>query len=166
VLGTLWIASKYTTVPIAYLRSLHFFSFAGWFGSTVWVILLSPRLLFQTVSRQTFGKIQSKLFPQYFGFSAATLLTMMATNPSQSVPYTLLIAFFTNAVNWLFLEPKISGLAAQRYALENEETRNEEAIAVLKKKTSRYHGMSSIAAILGFLCGTAHGVNLSSFLNF
>lgn len=91
---------------------------------------------------------------------------MMATSPSQSVPYTLLVAFFANALNWLFLEPKISGLAAQRYELENEETRNEDAIAVLKKKTSRYHGLSSIAAIAGFLCGTAHGVSLSSFLNF
>lgn len=44
---------------------IHLLSFSAFFGSTVYGILLTPKVMFNSLGRKTFGRLQSKLFPLY-----------------------------------------------------------------------------------------------------
>jgi len=168
VLGTLLLASYYFQKPLPgqFVKLAHLFGFASWFGTSMWVLLLSPKIMFTNLGRQTFGKLQAKLFPQYFGFSALTLVVLLGTKPFSGWPYTLSLALLCTVFNWLVLEPIISKSAAERYALENAEKRDEDKIKALMKTTSKYHGMSSSVALVTVCCAVAHGYLLSTTLSF
>lgn len=50
-------------VPAALLKLIHLTAFATWFGSTIWTTFVGGIMMFKNLPRQTFGKLQSKLFP-------------------------------------------------------------------------------------------------------
>ena len=50
-------------VPAALLKLMHITAFATWFGSTIWTTFVGGIMMFKNLPRQTFGKLQSKLFP-------------------------------------------------------------------------------------------------------
>lgn len=91
-------------------------------------------------------------------------IVLLGTKPWSRVSYVLLVALVSNLVNWLFLEPIISKCASQRYALENEVTRDEVKIAELVKTSSRYHGLSSMIALIALCCAIAYGFRVSSMI--
>lgn len=82
------------------------------------------------------------------------------------MPYALLLGCLTSLLNWLVFEPIISARAAERYELENAETRDEERLQVLVKTTSRYHGLSSVFGLIALCCAFAQGTQLASALSY
>eukprot|EP00891_Asterochloris_glomerata_P009601 jgi/Astpho2/9601/fgenesh1_pg.00146_%23_40_t len=113
----------------------------------------------RNLSRQTFGKLQAKLFPQYFALlsGSATLALGTAAFGSHGTVTTrqlipLLLALLTSVVNWVWVEPVNTRLMFRRYDLENSDThKDKDAIDKLRKKFGAWHGLSSMLN-LGALC--------------
>jgi hypothetical protein len=65
--------------------------------------------MFRNMPRQTFGKVQSKLFPQYFALTTGATLVLVAGAVAASAPPTTLatlgLAAAFNVLNWLAIEP-------------------------------------------------------------
>jgi len=125
--------------------------------------------VYKNLPRQTFGSLQSKLFPKYFQLSAATIVTSLITlkafsGADKSVYITLGVALLTTLVNLLWLEPASTKVMFERYSLENEKSRSEEEssrLSKLKKEFGKFHGISSMMNLIA-LCGSvAHAFWLS-----
>ena len=59
--------------------------FATWFGTQFWVTFVAGIVQFKNLTRQQFGKLQSKLFPIYFLLGCACntiMLGSLAFGPS------------------------------------------------------------------------------------
>jgi len=48
------------------LAFVHLMAFGTWFGTLAWTSTVFGIVAFRNLPRQTFGKLQSKLFPKYF----------------------------------------------------------------------------------------------------
>ena len=48
-------------------------------GMIVYVTFIAGLTMFKNLPRQTFGRLQSKLFPQYFALSVSTVILQLAT---------------------------------------------------------------------------------------
>ena len=48
---------------------IHLFSFACFYGCSMWVTFVAGLVMFKSLPRHVFGKLQAKLFPKYFQFS-------------------------------------------------------------------------------------------------
>lgn len=86
LLTALWLAWYSTTTaanPLAALptkaaKVIHFLAYGTWLGSTFYVTCIARFALWKNLPRQTFGKMQSKLFPAYFNLSALTILLQVS----------------------------------------------------------------------------------------
>jgi len=148
---------------------IHMVAFATWFGSNFWTTFIGGITMYKNLPRQTFGSLQSKLFPKYFQLSAATIVTSLITlkafsGADKSVYITLGVALLTTLVNLLWLEPASTKVMFERYSLENEKSRSEEEssrLSKLKKEFGKFHGISSMMNLIA-LCGSvAHAFWLS-----
>jgi Domain of unknown function (DUF4149) len=79
LLGAITAAGWSSQSPLALLSAqataaLHLFSFATWFGTMVYTTFVLGITMFKNLPRQTFGKLQAKLFPMYFALSSATIV--------------------------------------------------------------------------------------------
>ena len=52
------------------LSKFELLCFSVWFGAAIWVSFISGFVMFKTLPRHMFGRVQAKLFPRYFGLSA------------------------------------------------------------------------------------------------
>ena len=52
----------------------HLFSFASWFGCSMWISFVGGLVMFNNLPRHVFGRLQSKLFPRYFQFSLLMMI--------------------------------------------------------------------------------------------
>jgi hypothetical protein len=68
ILGALALAgfSSSTSLPTQAAASVHVLSFATWFGSVAYTTFIAGITMFKNLPRQTFGKLQAKLFPVSF----------------------------------------------------------------------------------------------------
>ena len=63
---------------------LHLFSFASFFGCSMWVSFVAGLVMFKNMPRHNFGRLQAKLFPRYFQFCLITVGICLAQEvPSQ-----------------------------------------------------------------------------------
>jgi Domain of unknown function (DUF4149) len=79
LLGAIAAAGWSNQSPLALLSAqaraaLHLFSFATWFGTMVYTTFVLGITMFKNLPRQTFGKLQAKLFPMYFALSSVTIV--------------------------------------------------------------------------------------------
>lgn len=109
------------------LAFVHLMAFGTWFGTLAWTSTVFGIVAFRNLPRQTFGKLQSKLFPKYFTVTGAMPLLMIGLlyaltggAPSMHEIKLLAIAAFTAIVNLGLAEPKATAVMFERYALENE----------------------------------------------
>ena len=58
---------------------LHLFSFSTWFGTMVYTTFVLGITMFKNLPRQTFGKLQAKLFPKYFMLSSIMIVVQVGT---------------------------------------------------------------------------------------
>lgn len=84
--------------------------------------------MIKNMPRQTFGKVQSKLFPILFGLTTACSTVVLATlymGPlaaiaTPRVQYTAILGVVTSLANLLFIEPAATKIMFERYDLENK----------------------------------------------
>jgi len=161
----------------AYLSSkalgfVHLIAFGTFLGTNIWTTFVAGLTMFKNLPRQTFGKLQSKLFPKYFALLSTAIAVCLGTitfAPGAVLPrgqlISLGVALGTTVLNWLWVEPVNTKLMFDRYALENDKgSRDEAKITQIKKDFGKWHGFSSVLNLAG-LCGVlAHGWWLGSRL--
>lgn len=156
------------------VRFLHLYSFGTWLGMQFWVSFIAGYKMYFTLTRHTFGHLQSQLFPVYFtagsSLSTVALATYCIMHPVQlwdgSEKYQasgLAVSMLATIINAVFLEPKVTALMTERYRYEKEHGYGD-SIGPIKDKafkldekylkmTHRFcvvHGFTSMANILSY----------------
>ncbi|XP_066473024.1 transmembrane protein 205 [Tiliqua scincoides] len=173
--------------PGSFIRATQLFTLSTAWGMQAWVTFIAGFVLFRSVSRHTFGLVQSKLFPFYFytllGCTFLNLAIFAAYHPRELLTFmeTIQIAlFFTclilTAVNASWFSPATTKTMLKMQAVEREHGLGEEvghssqreAYQLLKEKDAKYqklrqkfftyHGLSSL---LNLVCVICTGVNLA-----
>ena len=173
LLGVLALAgfTSRASLPSQVMATLHLLSFATWFGSVAYTTFIAGITMFKNLPRQTFGKLQAKLFPKYFSLGSITLVLQLITAsvlPSAIKPLatkTLALALVMNLSNQLYLEPKSTDNMMRRYELEGQSGGQEtEEYKTLKASFGKFHGMSSLTNLIALCAGVFHAVVLSRML--
>jgi fumarate reductase subunit D len=68
------LSSPFGKLPSTTLASIHLLSFGTWFGTVFYTTFIAGLTMFKALPRQTFGKLQSKLFPKYFALSSIAIV--------------------------------------------------------------------------------------------
>lgn len=111
--------------------SIHLTLWATLFGSHLFHGFIGGPTAFMAVPRQTFGLLQSKIFPLYFGMGTLIPTALIANlayaqgsiSKLPTLPLaSLVIPFVANAINWLYLGPKTTKLMFERHAQEKQES--------------------------------------------
>lgn len=157
-------------LPTQVLGSIHTISFATWFGTVAYTTFVAGITMFKNLPRQTFGKLQAKLFPKYFALSSFTLtlqlitlksLKAMTGKAAHSSAKALGVALLMTLINQFYLEPKSTSNMMERYDLESKGEQESERYKTLKANFGKFHGMSSLTNLIGLCAGVAHAVFLS-----
>ncbi len=160
-------------LPAQVLGSVHTISFATWFGTVAYTTFVAGITMFKNLPRQTFGKLQAKLFPKYFALSSFTLalqlitlksLKAMTGKAAHSSAKALGVALLMTLINQFFLEPKSTSNMMERYELEDKGEQESDRYKTLKANFGKFHGMSSLTNLIGLCAGVAHAVYLSATL--
>jgi len=168
-------AGSTTFMPKSLTAFIHIAAYGTWTGTLIWNTFFVGFTMFKNMPRQTFGRVQAQLFPQYFGLTTAANLLLLGTllisdmGPSaQQAAIVLGVAAGASLTNWLIIEPVATNLMFQRYELENLPEKNEEVkgkIQVLYKQFGKYHGISSLINLVITCCAFAHAWYLGSHLS-
>jgi hypothetical protein len=65
--------------------TIHLLSFGAWFGTVFYTTFIAGLTMFKNLPRQTFGKLQSKLFPKYFLLCTISILLQVRCPPQSSL---------------------------------------------------------------------------------
>ncbi|PSC74334.1 Transmembrane 205 [Micractinium conductrix] len=158
-------------LPTAGIAFVHLLAYGSWLGAIVWTTFIAGIVMFKNLPRQMFGRVQSKLFPLYFGLSAAAstiqlgVLAFAAANAPQKQFVLLGIGLASSLLNLLIVEPQCTRVMFQRYDLENASgPRDEGAIKALQKQFGKWHGISSLINLATLVVAVGHGWWLASLL--
>lgn len=113
-------------LPAQGVAFVHLLALASWLGSTVWVTFIAGLTMFRNMPRQLFGKVQSKLFPAYFGLHAASALVILGCHvwggmgasgaAAKVVLGSLGTALGASVLNLWVLEPRATAVMFERCA--------------------------------------------------
>ncbi|GAB2271910.1 hypothetical protein Dimus_006738 [Dionaea muscipula] len=115
--------------------------FATAYGTTVWVTFVMSYVLAETLPRQQFGMVQSKIYPVYFravaiGVGVALLGHLLgqrsralSRKPEMLQLYNLLASLLLVFINLLIFEPRATKVMFDRMKVEKEEGRGREGMA-------------------------------------
>ncbi|KAK5885431.1 hypothetical protein CesoFtcFv8_019138 [Champsocephalus esox] len=181
--------------PSELVKVLHLLLLSFSWGMQAWVSFIAGLVLRMKVPRHTFGLVQSKLFPVYFCFLLGTNALSLALfavfhhrgtmDWHHSVQMLLFcVAVITAALNGQWLGPAATEVMVQMRAVEEEHGlgnqvglgSEKEEYAKLREKDpkykafkrtfGKYHGMSMLCNLFGFLCTTSNliytALNLST----
>lgn len=108
-------------LPTQGVAFVHLLALASWLGSTVWVTFIAGLTMFKNMPRQMFGKVQAKLFPQYFALHAASALVILGCHvwggmgaAGNVVVTSLATALGASLLNLVVLEPKATAVMFER----------------------------------------------------
>ncbi|GLC38364.1 hypothetical protein PLESTB_001268800 [Pleodorina starrii] len=170
------VAGSTVLLPNTVGAFLHVTSYAVLLGTQLWNTFFVGLTMFKNLPRQTFGKVQAKLFPQYFalttGANLLALVTLALAGASGSpAGVRALVALGLSLggllVNWLAIEPVCTRLMFERYDIENLPDKTEadkDRIATLYKQFGKWHGISSLINLVSFCVAVGHGWFLASLL--
>ncbi|CAL5220682.1 g2731 [Coccomyxa viridis] len=168
------IAARSTEfVPVKVAALVHVLAWGLWLGSNIWTTFAVGITMFKNMPRQMFGRVQAKLFPQYFATATAAIVLQMGTlafgtptGIARAQLITLGVALLTGVANWLYIEPVATDLMFERYALENAEGERDGAkIKALYKQFGKFHGISSLLNLVGLGAAVGHGWWLATRLS-
>ncbi|XP_034045642.1 transmembrane protein 205 [Thalassophryne amazonica] len=181
--------------PTDLVKVLHLLVLSFSWGMQVWVSFISGFALIKQVSLHTFGLVQSKLFPIYFyclvGSSVVNLSVYAVYHPRELLDWhesVQMILYFvvlvTAGLNAQWFGPVINEVLLQKMEVEKEHGlgnqigfgSQKEAYDKLqvqdtkykacRSKFGRYHGLSSLCNLIGFMCTTTNliytALNLST----
>eukprot|EP00775_Hariotina_reticulata_P012764 gene12764-12893_t len=162
-------AASTTVMPAQAASFVHLMAYGIFLGTNVWNSFFVGFTMFKNMPRQMFGRVQSKLFPMYFALTTAANLVLLgglylapgglAAAPSNAA-VTLAVSAAASLANWLFIEPKTTGLMFERYDIENKEKKtaeDEAAIKHLYKQFGMWHGISSLNNLAVLAATVAYG---------
>jgi hypothetical protein len=66
--------SPLSQLPAKFGAVIHLLAFGTWFGTAVYTTFVLGLTMFKNLPRQTFGKLQAKLFPKYFSLCSSMIL--------------------------------------------------------------------------------------------
>lgn len=173
--ATVAIAARSTAfLSSSIVGFIHMLTFGTWFGTVAYTSFVVGIVAFKNLPRQTFGKLQSKLFPIYFAISSAApaiLLATMHALTAGTAPKKEVILLVTSLVaslfNMVIAEPVATKIMFARYDLENASgPRDEDAIKKLKAKFGMWHGISSLGNLAVLVCAVGHAFFLGTQLTF
>lgn len=173
LLGALTLAGVQSPrlLPSHTTAAVHILAFATWFGSVAYTTFIAGITMFKNLPRQTFGKLQAKLFPKYFALGSTMLVLQIVTLPS--LPATvknastkvLGLALIMTLSNQFYLEPLSTKNMVRRYELEDQSGgKDTDEYKKLKASFGKFHGMSSLTNLIAMCGGVAHAVYLASTL--
>ncbi|XP_061567553.1 transmembrane protein 205 [Cololabis saira] len=181
--------------PTDLVKVLHLLVLSFTWGMQLWVSFIAGFALVQQVTRHTFGLVQSKLFPVYFycllGSNFVSLALYAVYHPRELLDWheSLQMGLFFVSLVMAGLNARWFGPAATEVMFQMREVEEEhglgnqiglsserEAFAKLKEQDpkykafkslfGRYHGLSSLCNLLGFICITVNliytALNLST----
>jgi hypothetical protein len=141
------------------LALLHLLSFSGWFGASIWVSFIGGLVMFNNLPRHVFGRLQAKLFPAYFVFSAlAVSIAMISAHLLGWGVGSLGGILATVLLNLLYFEPETTRVMVARHAVERRlgtgheigqlkpsdpKKANDPELRALSKEFGKLHGMST-----------------------
>ena len=155
------------------LAAVHLTSWAISLGTMIYVTFFAGIAMFKNLPRQTFGRLQSRLFPLYFSVVASCsvfALSSLYFGPGllQRQAVTLGTTLGATLLNLFFVEPAATRSMFERYEHENDAgggKRDEARIAALKKDFGKWHGLSSAANLAALVAAVAHGAWLAQHLS-
>eukprot|EP00531_Pseudo-nitzschia_arenysensis_P011548 CAMPEP_0116117142 /NCGR_PEP_ID=MMETSP0329-20121206/1410_1 /TAXON_ID=697910 /ORGANISM="Pseudo-nitzschia arenysensis, Strain B593" /LENGTH=210 /DNA_ID=CAMNT_0003610677 /DNA_START=8 /DNA_END=640 /DNA_ORIENTATION=- len=170
--GSSWVSAVSSSSTNHTVVLVHLLAFSSWFGCSIWVTFVSGIVMFKTLPRHVFGRLQSRLFPAYFQFSVVTLVSAIATSSAvegDRTPYSLIAILACALLNLLYFEPATTKVMYQRHAVEKRlgtgheigklkpddpKKANDPELKALSKTFGMLHGISSLLnlAALGFGC--------------
>lgn len=181
--------------PTDLFKVLHLLVLSFSWGMQVWVSFIAGFALVKQVSLHTFGLVQSKLFPVYFycllGCNVVSLAVYAVHHPRELLDWhesmqmaLYLVALIMASLNAQWFGPAATEVMFQIREVEEEHglgnqiglSSQKEAYAKLKeqdpkyrahKRTfGRYHGLSNLCNLIGFICTTTNliytALNLST----
>jgi hypothetical protein len=154
------------------LALIHILAFSSWFGCSVWVSFIGGIVMFKNLPRHTFGRLQAKLFPAYFLFSAVLVAISIITSTAlgwSAGTVSLSSILATILTNLVYFEPKTTAVMFERHIVERKlgtghevgmlksrdpKIANDPDLKALSKKFGMLHGMSTLMnmAALGVGC--------------
>ncbi|KAI3423407.1 hypothetical protein D9Q98_010624 [Chlorella vulgaris] len=169
--GTVAAAARGTAyLPTTGIAFVHLLAYGVWLGSMVWTTFVAGLTMFRNLPRQQFGRLQAKLFPQYFGLSCICtaiqlgVLLFAAAAPPQKQLVLVGLGLATSLLSLLVAEPIATSVMLKRYALENAPTRDEASIKALAKQFGKWHGISSLINLGTLITAIGHGWWLASLM--
>mmetsp|Transcript_20191 Transcript_20191/g.48179 ORF Transcript_20191/g.48179 Transcript_20191/m.48179 type:complete len:244 (-) Transcript_20191:63-794(-) len=100
---------------------IHLLSFSSWFGCSMWVSFIAGIIMFKNLPRHVFGRLQSKLFPAYFLFSAVCIaLSIVSAAYLQWDNKSLTVIEMTVLLNLVYFEPKTTAVMYERHIVERK----------------------------------------------
>ncbi|PRW60938.1 Transmembrane 205 [Chlorella sorokiniana] len=171
VAATVAAASRGTSyLPATGAAFVHLLAYSTWLGAIVWTTFVAGIVMFKNLPRQMFGRVQSKLFPIYFGLSSAcsavqlgVLLFGAAAVPQKQL-VLLGLGLASSLLSFLVVEPLCTRIMFQRYDLENAAERDEGTIKALAKQFGKWHGISSLINLATLVVAVGHGYWLAGRL--
>ncbi|XP_072298336.1 transmembrane protein 205 [Eucyclogobius newberryi] len=180
--------------PTDLVKVLHLLVLSFTWGMQLWVSFIAGFALVLQVSRHTFGLVQSKLFPPYFycllGSNFISLTVYAVYHPRElldtheAVQMLLyFVALITAALNTLWFGPAATEVMLQMWEVEKEHglgqqvglgAQKEEYTKLrekdpkyrqYKKVFGRFHGLSALCNLSGFICATVNLVYTALNLN-
>ncbi|XP_062975440.1 transmembrane protein 205 [Elgaria multicarinata webbii] len=173
--------------PSALIRIIQLFILSTAWGMQIWVTFIAGFVLFRSVSRHTFGLVQSKLFPFYFytllGCTFLNLAIFASYHPRELLNTTetiqillFFISLILTATNASWFSPVTTKIMFKMQEIEREHglgkevgpSGQQDAYKLLKEKDAKYqnlrqkfftfHGLSSLCNLASVICT---GVNLA-----
>ena len=164
------------TDPLA--KAIHMFSISIFFGCSTWVSFVAGLVMFKTLPRHVFGKLQSKLFPAFFQFTSLVLVIAICTLifglrqefTSTSVMLVSASLFF-QLLNLLWLEPVTTKIMFERHILERSlntgheigtltpdtaVARENKELKAITRRFGMWHGMSATGTLIAWGCVGYH----------
>lgn len=181
--------------PTDLIKVMHLLVLSFSWGMQVWVSFIAGFTLVRQVTPHTFGLVQSKLFPVFFhcllGSNFISLAVYAVYHPRDLLDWhetvqmvLFFVALVMSGLNAQWFGPAVTEVMFQMREVETEHGlgnqigrgSQREAYAKLKEQDpkyrayrsrfGRYHGLSSLCALIGFLCTTVNliytALNLST----
>ena len=167
-----------TTESNTIAKAMHMFSISIFFGCSTWVSFVAGIVMFKTLPRHVFGKLQSKLFPAFFQFTSLTLIIAILTlvfglNQEWTSTSVLLVSssLFFQLLNLVWLEPVTTKIMFERHILERSLktgheigtltpdtalARENKDLKAITRRFGMWHGMSATGTLIAWGCVAYH----------
>ncbi|PVG02296.1 hypothetical protein CPB86DRAFT_780714 [Serendipita vermifera] len=175
-----------TFLELFNVKSTYFITFSWLLGQNIWQSFFGGVIAHRSLTRQTFGILQGRLFPVYFSIGTALsslLLTIWAHENKGMVQYhyldfyhpviqqtwNLVALVCLSILNWFWIGPATNRISHQRQRLERAEGKpyyDKGVSNEMKKLNSQFgtmHGISSLANLIVILQLLWHGLWIANY---